>query len=1201
MTTPAPLDPEVPPTAVALGSLVEGQRAQGFVAKALYVDDEGRPRGARFFHERTRLLFDYLAIESAPEAFVYATTYPSSDSGAPHTQEHLLLGKGNKGRWLGNYDHVMLASWSAFTAQFRTAYHFHTAAGIEAFWGILRTQLDSLLHPDYSDEEIRREVRNFGVATLSDGRDGRLALDERGTVYSEMVRTYESANMLGWDALGRLVYGSDHPLALSSGGTPDGIRNLTPEEIRRFHAAHYQLANMGIVAAFPSSVALQDVLARVGETLDALAPEADTTHYRTESDVPPVHVTPGVLQIVDYPYATADQPSPALLGWPATRRLDVGERTVMEVFLDAFAGGEGSTMYEALVDTRTRVLDVGATSVWQYSSDDPGQAVFLGAQSVSAAHANEASLRAVRDLVLDRLRAVAALPDGSAELAAFGERVKARIASARRGLDKALDTPPRFGDRGIGDFWIRQVTDMNRTGGFRKSLAQKDAYDHARAVAESPANPWRERIPAWGLLDAPCGVMTRASPALRKTLDVQREERIAAELARLETLYGTKDPQAALGRRAAEIAQATAEIARAEASVPMPPFVSDPPMTLDDSLSYRVTEARPFAGTAVPVVTSTFDAMKSATVGLVLRLDGVAEEDLPTLSLLPELLREVGVVRDGIAVPYDVMSDRLRREVLDLGVRFDTSFAAGRAELEITGSGNDVEETRRAIGWMRDVLTHPDWRPENLPRIRDVVGRRAAELRDVMSGPEEGWVTATAEAYRKQDSALLTHTASFLARAHDAFRLSWRLEGGDAKTSAYLASLAAAGKTLDRASLTELTQALAASDKTTEPAGTADRRTPAVTSWVAAAHALPPASRARVARAGRELGPLLADLPDASLATDWAYLCAAMAHDAARDPRETLGSLRRILGVIAHAGNARVWMVGSARTQAALSSDLGRLLSALDPTPAPVAAHPAHPRVVDRVRGRSATVFDPRRVALVSPSTGSGALVDSAETAGYGEPRDDVLVDFLAANVFSGSGSHGFYKRIWGAALAYSGYFAVSPRAGRMHLYADRCSDLPQLLRFVGGVVDGVADGDTRGGKADPRFVDYAVANVFSARTGDTYEQRARAMAVDLAEGIRPELVRGFRARLLALRRRPDLAEAIHARLRAVYGQVIPSIATAATAGPPAEHAQWFAVGPEAQLAAYEKELRATEGPGRGPRSVTRLYPRDFWDFSAAR
>lgn len=1173
-TRPAPPVPTSPPpatTVVDLVTLVEGQHVGGFVARAVYADDDGRLRGARFVHERTRFVLDTLAIESAPQAFVYVTAYPSSDSGAPHTQEHLLLGKGNKGRWLGNYDHVMLARWSAFTAQYRTAYHFHTSAGANAFWGILRAQLDALLHPDYSDEEIRREVRNFGVSSR---HDGTLALEEAGTVYNEMVRTYEGGSMRGWDAVGRLIYGQDHPLALSSGGTPEGIRELTVQDIRRFHAAHYQLANMGMVAAFPSAVRLPEVLDKVGATLDALAPVPDATHYFGEADLPPPHgAEAGALRVVDYPHATADQPGSAILAWPATRHLDLAERTLLSVFLDAFAGGEGSTLYTALVDTKSRALDVGATSVWKLASDDPGNPVLVGVESVSPVHADEASLGAIRDLVASRLRAIAALADGSPELAAFGERVRARVVETRRWLDKALDTPPGFGDRGIGDFWISQLDALGREPGFTKSLTQRDAYDHAMALAASTTNPWRERIAAWGLLETPYGVVTRASPALRQRLDGERVARVAAELARLQASYGATDPREALRRRQAELAAATADIARAEASVPMPPFVSDPPMTLDDTLEYRETTSH-----GVPVVASTFETMKSATVGLTLGLDGVAEGDLPYLALLPQLLREVGVLRDGVPVPYDEMNDRLRREVLGLGVSFDTSFATGRARLSITGSGDDVEETRRALGWMRDVLTSPDWRPENLPRVRDVIGRTATQLRDVMSGPEEHWVVATAEAYRRQDSALLTHTASFLARAHDAQRLSWLLEGADAETSKALASLAPAGKHLDRKALTALAQALA------RAAGTAHdvQPAPAIAPFLAPIFALPAASRARVARAGRELGQLLPDLPDGSLASDWAALCTGMAKDSARDPRQTLDALRRVLGAVAHAGNARVWMVGSSRTQAAIQGQLDALLSALEPGAATPAVHTTSARITDRARARGATIFDPRLAALVNPSTANGAVVDSAPTAGFGETRDDALVDFLAANVFSGTGTHSFYKRIWGAALAYSGYMAVSPVSARMHVYSDRCADLRQLLRFV--------DGEVRAAPSDPRFVEYAVANAFYARTANTYETRAAAMATDLLEEITPDRVRAFRARLLELQRRPGLADTLHARLLPVYGAVIPSLVPSA---PIPRGAQWFAVAPEGQIAAYEQELRAVRGEKL---SVLRLYPRDYWD-----
>jgi hypothetical protein len=151
-----------------------------------------------------------------------------------------------------------------------------------------------------------------------------------------------------------------------------------------------------------------------------------------------------------------------------------------------------------------------------------------------------------------------------------------------------------------------------------------------------------------------------------------------------------------------------------------------------------------------------------------------------------------------------------------------------------------------------------------------------------------------------------------------------------------------------------------------------------------------------------------------------------------------------------------------------------------------------------------------------------------------------------------------------------------------MHVYSDRCADLPALMKFV--------DGEVRAAPADSRFVDYAVANTFGGRTGAAFEDRAASMARDLAEGVTRDRVRGFRERLLAIRSSPGLAEAIHARLVPVYATVAPSLATPGAPIPPG--ALWFTIGPEAQLARYEQALRAARGDKL---SVLRLYPRDFW------
>jgi hypothetical protein len=307
-----------------------------------------------------------------------------------------------------------------------------------------------------------------------------------------------------------------------------------------------------------------------------------------------------------------------------------------------------------------------------------------------------------------------------------------------------------------------------------------------------------------------------------------------------------------------------------------------------------------------------------------------------------------------------------------------------------------------------------------------------------------------------------------------------------------------------------------------------------------------------------------------------------MARAVSRPPEETLDALGRALAALRHAPGARAWVVGSTKHQAAIAPELDALLGALDPSPAPAVTRAVPPRPIERARERDATIRDDAFVALVNPSTANGALANSRPIASFEAPSDDDLVDFLSANVFGGTGAHSFYKRVWGAGLAYSGYVNAMPSRGRLLLYSDRVADLPQLLRFVSGEV--------KRATVDPRFVEYALARGFGSRAADPYESRGRDMAVDLAEGRTPERVRAFRERLLALRSRPGLAERLHDRLVPVLAPILPTLAPGAAV--PSGTVR-FAVGPEAQIAAYERELRGTLGESV---HVARLYPRDFWD-----
>ena len=90
--------------AVSFDSLTQGQSLSGFRTEAMYLNDSGKAIGARLVHARSGFTLDLLQIQSVPQAFVWVTTFPTSNMGEPHTQEHLLLGKGNKGRAVANQE-----------------------------------------------------------------------------------------------------------------------------------------------------------------------------------------------------------------------------------------------------------------------------------------------------------------------------------------------------------------------------------------------------------------------------------------------------------------------------------------------------------------------------------------------------------------------------------------------------------------------------------------------------------------------------------------------------------------------------------------------------------------------------------------------------------------------------------------------------------------------------------------------------------------------------------------------------------------------------------------------------------------------------------------------------------------------------------------------------------------------------------------
>jgi Zn-dependent M16 (insulinase) family peptidase len=582
------------------------------------------------------------------------------------------------------------------------------------------------------------------------------------------------------------------------------------------------------------------------------------------------------------------------------------------------------------------------------------------------------------------------------------------------------------------------------------------------------------------------------------------------------------------------------------------------------------------------LVASTFDNMTSATTGLALRLDGVPDDELVYLSILPALMTRVGVIKDGKPVSFEEMSEAQRKEILSLNAYFSTNFTTTRAELVVRGAGNDAVESKKSIEWMKLVLLSPDWRPENLARIRDVVDQSLSSLRNRMQGSEESWVNNPADAYWRQDNPLLLATASFLTQAHNAHRLRWMLkDAGTPETRAaisnFLGQLAAAGALNNREQLKLLLHNLQggqpAAGSTVSSGGS---------SHIAAYAALSPAARAHAAEAAKDLENLLADIPDSSLAADWSYLLHQIRHDLLTSPEKTLADLNAVRMRLLKTGNARMFMIGSSATQQKLQEPVRDVLGNLKPGKADVVRR-SNVRMIDsHLRERTPAAGSPTFVGLVNPNSQSGVFLNSAPSATYKDTNREMLLQYLASRLYAGGGAHGIFIKTWGAGLAYSNGFRGTPAMGRIGYYAERTPELPQTLRFV---IE-----ELKKAPRDPDLVEYAIAQAFTgSRSASEYEVRGEAIAADLADGITPEVVARFRRAILELRREPTLADELFKRMEATYARVLPGYGVKAGT---VEGGIFFVIGPEKQFGVYEDYLKTVEGSDT---RVYRLYPRDFW------
>jgi hypothetical protein len=458
------------------------------------------------------------------------------------------------------------------------------------------------------------------------------------------------------------------------------------------------------------------------------------------------------------------------------------------------------------------------------------------------------------------------------------------------------------------------------------------------------------------------------------------------------------------------------------------------------------------------------------------------------------------------------------------------------------------------------VMHHPDWRPENLARIRDVVDQTLSGLRNTMQGSEESWVNNPANAYRMQGLPAYLAADSFLTRSHNALRLRWLLKEVSADDRGPLTQwfTLLAGQKGTRAELKDLLA------KPQTVAGLSESAT------------------AIAKEAVKDLDLTLIEIPDSTLEADWTYLVGAMRDDLLIPPAQTLAAIDALRKRLLNRRDARMWLVGSTELQKAIAADVESLSASIENQKVETRASiPGH--IDARLLARDATAADPVYVGLIAPNMKGGVVITSVPGVHFSDAANrEKQLDYLASRLYAGYGAHGVFLKTLAAGLAYSNGLRGNVQGGRVGYYAERTPEIPQTVKFV---VDTL-----KSAERDPRLGDYALAQVFGeTRAASTYETRAEGIANDLADQQPPEQVRAFRASILELRKDPKLGDTLFDRKDAVYGRSLPGYNVK---GKDVADAIYFTIGPDKQQDAWEGYLKNAEG---AETKLFRLYPRDFW------
>lgn len=304
-----------------------------------------------------------------------ASKEPKEWAGMAHFLEHMVF-KGTHRLQPGEFDWAIESQGGVTNAATSHDYaHFYITVAAEALPQTLPYLADLLLCAAIPADEFVRE---------------------RQVVLEEIRQAYDDPDWVGYQAMCELLYGS-HAYGRAVLGSPEVLSARSPEEMRRFHQAHYQPENMTVVIAGGIEQAVAIELVR--QSFARFLPPVWCPQAAQEPMPAQVHQR----QVLALPNIEQSRLTMAWMG-PGIENLQAA--CGLDLLSLLLAGGQTARLVRELREESQLVQDVGSNFTLQQDCSVLSVSMWLDADKVNA----------VEGIVCDRIADLTHHPVSTAEL-----------------------------------------------------------------------------------------------------------------------------------------------------------------------------------------------------------------------------------------------------------------------------------------------------------------------------------------------------------------------------------------------------------------------------------------------------------------------------------------------------------------------------------------------------------------------------------------------------------------------------------------------------------------------------------------------------------------------------------------------------------------------------------------------------------------